>query len=138
LQLRYAPDRETGLCYEFTAKGGEVWEQYARPQWDRFLSKEEQHYGRWKVWIAGVNHHLVEQDFEIDRGLGLVQEDTVRRKIRQPWQALYWKTITSALQISYHVRLKKNLPNRLDILYGNQRPFSPKWHDDPVTGEFTQ
>jgi hypothetical protein len=137
--LRYASGRETALHYEFTVAGGAVWEEYARPQWERFLAIEEYHYNRWKVWITGADAALVEEYFAIDQSLGLVQEEKVRRKTFPSWQVLYWKTLPVALQISYHVTRKRDLKERREILESNTaRPFVPEWYYDAATGEFRQ
>jgi hypothetical protein len=136
-RLRHTQGLKTVLYYEFTAAGGAVWETYATPQWERFLSTEGWYYDRWKVWITGADVSLVEHYLEIDRSLGLVQENTVRRKTLQSWQALYWKTLPSALQVSYYVTRKRDLKNRRAILEDSpQRSFPPKWHHDAVTGEW--
>lgn len=83
------------LCYQLTPRGGKVWEAFAAPRWDRYLSEESDPDSR-TGWITcqdrfHLRRHLDERQFVIlDR---IITHDTIQIEEIGPWEATYWKRL---------------------------------------------
>lgn len=113
LNIEGAGDAEGGILYGLTPLGGRVWEEYAKPDWDRFISHG------WdatsKVFQEGGESKEVEEEeicaarrewveiFSLVAGLmghRILPGSVVWEELR-PWHATYWKTLPVGYRIRY-------------------------------------
>ena len=97
-------------CYRLTARGGEAWESFAAPRWERFVLEEIQYdepgpipltsMTSWCVSALLENLKLV--CFEIDESFGY--STTLGE-----WKATYWKSLPSGFRT--HTRWLREFPD---------------------------
>jgi hypothetical protein len=100
-----------GWYYSLTAQGGNVWEAFARPDWDRFIEDEdEQAEGTYVRVVRAMNEH------RLGRYLGMINQeievepDSKQIGIVEPWRVSYWKNLPRALQCTFRCRRKTESP----------------------------
>lgn len=91
--------------YGLTAEGGRQWEQFAAPDWDRYIARytRPSRSGRWDIGvIISPEPHQVDRLLEGARYMGQAIDDThLHRRVVRPWQATYWKRLTRGYLASY-------------------------------------
>lgn len=97
-------DRKSDILYTLTAQGGQAWEDISRVNWKQYfdegtaLSRDEIFHA-----IEGLDRSLVEKKLEVFpySSMGsVIDPESIKWTIREPWEALYWKTFP----IAYYVR----------------------------------
>ncbi len=103
-QVAAALRGEASLYYGLTLKGGALWEDLSKPQWDLYIVESRD--GEGTVEIASANRDLVEEclSLEIDRGYQ-VDTKTAKWSTQIPWQATYWKLLDKGYVVSLRYEL---------------------------------
>ena len=98
--------------FGLTELGGKTWEQFASPNWARFIDSEGDVDGQTELtctdedWLSSYLRAF-EQQLKID-------PDSVSTSVVRPWQATYWKELPSAHRVT--LRAEDDLPGQLPSL----------------------
>jgi hypothetical protein len=83
------------LFYGLTERGGALWEQFAFPDWRRFISYRPGE-------LTGMRQELVEEHLKGMHHIGLrVLAGSERWDLVQPWKATGWKTLPHGHRVSF-------------------------------------
>jgi hypothetical protein len=91
--------------FVLTPLGAAIWEEFAAPQWDRYIDYADQVPGE----FVGASEWRIRKYFGLVQHLGIevLPETVVWDEIR-PWNATYWKT----LPVGYRVQFEYQNTNR--------------------------
>ena len=117
------------VYYELSSKGGAVWEQFASPEWDRFIHSDYVEYNpdhikiKQKIVLTCGNKGWLEHYF---RSLQYHEYEVLAESIKQstvePWQATYWKTLPKGHRIEFTAENKHTHEGR--------PPVGMEWFDN--------
>jgi hypothetical protein len=114
------------LYYFATPAGGELWEAYSNPDWDRYVYDI---YGTDEYELTSRSLPEIERYIEMIRwseGVS-VMSDSMRSATIKPWQATYWKTLPDA----HHVTFRPEQTGRFHL----EQEWPPQllkwWQEDP-------
>lgn len=120
-RLESAQRGQADLNYGLTQKGGIAWEQLASPKWDLFSG--ETYAGAddasLTVTISCASLERLSRIVEFNLAVCMHKEITgMRGNIRSlsPWQATYWKQLTSGVEATYSYRSKPGLPDEGELM----------------------
>lgn len=101
-----------GVYYGLTAKGGRVWEIFAKPDWNNFIdessttSDDYDETGIWESEIICAVREKVEDYFNTpDTEEEIILETVIWDEIK-PWQATYWKQLPIGYRVHYKYKAK--------------------------------
>ena len=107
------------FMYGLTQKGGEIWEQFYKPNWKYYyyvLSDSEKFTGT----IFGGSVEIVNVVFSELSNLDVIPQPKIINnkltKILTPWNATYWKTLPEGHRIKYYYQEAKK-----KTISGNER-----------------
>lgn len=109
--------------YGFTPAGATVWEQFARPDWDRYIDESypsEDSSGRPQEMgvVTSARRDCVEAFLREAHHLGVViDHDTVRWTEIRPFEVRYWKSLPMGHRAEFVV-LKNKGPDWLQVPHG--------------------
>ena len=121
------------LCYFLTEKGGKLWEDYSRPQWDKYRF----HAGNSKTnTLTSSSYEVAVKTIEtqhlVDFGgsYHFPIMDTIRWEFFTPWQPTYWKILPCGYEISYQVKCvdTDEIKNESEKLI-EERKQAEKWNE---------
>ena len=97
----YDPRNDQAVCYRLTATGGDAWEAFAAPRWDRYL-RTRLNFSAKSGYVEGADESRVEEYVSKVHlfGWNIVKESIVREKL-EPYQATYWKTLPYGFRVEY-------------------------------------
>jgi len=129
LALSIEDGAECELTYAMGPRGAEIWEEFVKPDWDRYMLVESQ-------LIEGsgprYEHELQGPRERIDQALAQFFPDCVlgteHWRILSPWHATYWKTLPTAVGVTF--RTHAHAPAVILNLKGEWVRFL-EWHEDP-------
>lgn len=110
------------VTYQLTEKGGIVWEEFASPDWERYISTQYKPFENdleieiGKIECAnrkvldGYLQSLKFHDLDIVDGSIIYEE-------LKPWEATYWKTLPAGYRIKFKCEWKKE----------SNQPQTPEW-----------
>lgn len=120
--------------YGLTKLGGQVWELFAKPDWNRFMDEwdidcaEE---GKQKCVIVGSNERLIKNYFSsLNSDSIAVNKETVQWSVLEPFKATYWKTLPKGFKIEFeYTEIDDNEQNMIDYGWVSRfrMPF-PNWY----------
>jgi hypothetical protein len=121
------------IChYRLTSAGGDAWESFASPYWNKFISSEIDrfHGGYMAGTITAVSPSLA---ISYLSGLHFIGHDIDHQQIRteqlQTWQATYWKTLQKGFRIRYVYRDREIIPDWGAIPTSYTAVYSSKWYE---------
>jgi len=134
----WRPSDDLCLIYRLSQSGGDTWEQFARPDWNKYLvsSEDDQNPHEWT--LTGTNRDLVQHwrdlGSNIDVGFPFPLAGTERWELLQPWQATYWKTLPIAYRLKFFTswgRSSSSPPSSevVEELFRFQREVRGGWHE---------
>ena len=104
------------ILYGLTNDGGHLWEQFAMPDWNKYIScyydslPEEEKVGS----IEGVElDFLHSYMISLDKHEIKVDRDSITTQVIKPWEATYWKTLPECYRMEFryeHRKTKYNQP----------------------------
>lgn len=95
------------IYYFLTEKGGKTWEDYVKPDWNKFI---EDHFESRDsiVRITATNVYFINELLRIEYQFpptnfpsSCILSETVKWEMITPWQATYWKQLPFGMQISF-------------------------------------
>jgi hypothetical protein len=97
--LEIVNSRNSDVLYGLTSRGGALWESFAFPRWDRYMtdegSEEVDESGRRQAVLLSLHEgNCGRFKNDLDRYLiskGRQPAEIVSRRVVAPWQATYWK-----------------------------------------------
>jgi hypothetical protein len=107
-EMRHPTVYEERAYYRLSAKGGDVFEAFARPDWSRYLSHETDPVHDNFDAVEGAPEHLILRASDENnlrmylhelRHSYLLDEKTIRRSALVNWSANYWKTLPSGFEV---------------------------------------
>lgn len=158
---RFASASSQRLLYGLSAAGGVFWESLSRPDWDRYVLREETHRpiwdeafddsprsyttrrsGRQYVRTTSANQQNLEKLLEVDtRILQVLDPDSIQQYTLTQWDATYWKTLNVGYRMEYSLWPEAELvahgvavPEHSMLLSHPERR-GDFWHTDFLTGE---
>lgn len=103
------------LYYGLTAKGGKVWEAFAKPDWNNFIdasSTTSDDYDETRICeaeiICAVKEHVEDYFNTPDIEEELISESDIWDELT-PWQATYWKQLSTGYRVRYKYKAKDDL-----------------------------
>jgi hypothetical protein len=135
-EIDLALKQEAGksLSYFLTEKGGELWEYYSYPQWDkyRFWAGNRKRYTlRCSSYQLALK--LLKNQHLLDFGCVYIFPvmDTVKWKFCTPWQPTYWKTLPYGYEIRYQVKIvNTNTEENESEEIIEKRQQAEKWNEE--------
>ena len=118
-------DRWHATCYGLTATGGQLWEAFAAPSWNRYLDESsrysEHDEDTMQICLTSANPDLIHSRIS---SLPVAAQATAITETLTPWRTTYWKT----LPIGYCVSLTVDSAWCED--YDSRRSWQrPRWYD---------
>jgi hypothetical protein len=121
---------EAKIFYGLTAQGGDKWEQYSNPNWDRYVDMGftiDPYEGE----IIATTHELVEKSLSYQPAFAnLIQNGSEAWDVLSPWQATYWKTLPIGHRVKFaYVPDEKTSwgPAEVHLLEARQRQSEAYW-----------
>ncbi len=117
--------------YGLTPKGGQIWEAFARPNWNYHIDggyqPDDDNFDIWfgeiicvqKDHLNNYFNSIVINQYDVDK-------KTIQWDIMEPWQATYWKKLPTGYRIRFYGREKKNT-NQPPSLRG-QTWYDNRWY----------
>jgi hypothetical protein len=93
-------DGETDLYYELTSLGGAAWEQHARPDWNRYLSRS---FGE-RAEVIGTDRGRVADYLASPWPFERAIAGTETWDVLEPWKATYWKRLELGHRVRFDYR----------------------------------
>jgi hypothetical protein len=107
------------VYYKMTVAGGGVWEEFAYPQWERFiegigyLEAEPPEFPRGRGEAACASKKWLEDYLKGAHVEGVVIDfATLTWSEERPWRATYWKTLEVGYRARFEARLERAVPMR--------------------------
>lgn len=108
-----------GVFYCLTPAGGESWESFARPEWDRYVSCDGE-----SDEDPTITEVVASSEKSLKRYMASVEHETpieagsrIYDELR-PWQATYWKTLPTGFRCRYrYQRVEPTPPGTLPSPY---------------------
>ncbi|MBA3534134.1 MAG: hypothetical protein H0T73_19610 [Ardenticatenales bacterium] len=100
-EIEAALDRRIDIVYGLTSQGGGRWEEFSRPNWNRYLFAG---YSTDPIRgnIISSSKELAEQQLIMEAAFGrLVVSESIERETLVPWEATYWKSLPVGYQIQF-------------------------------------
>ena len=96
------------LYYRLTSRGGELWESFAAPDWERYVKTDIDEEAQ-AITLTSKTPWRIHGFFE-DMQLVLYEIDSTfgHSEILGPWNATYWKVLPSGYRT--HLRWQKDIP----------------------------
>jgi hypothetical protein len=117
------------LTYGLTAEGGRLWEQFTRPEWNRFVARtssrleDEEEDVEEHEYVCACKERL-EGCLKLNRlALCYMEEGSAKWDMVEPWQATYWKQLPRGHRLRFRgsVECKHFPPNPLRMLQDKYR-----------------
>jgi hypothetical protein len=117
------------LGYRLTKLGGEVWEAFAAPDWDRYINA-------WTSSEGEVNEYFCATKWRLEKYLSLVHlleievlpESVVWDEVR-PWQATYWKLLPHGHRVQFVHRDIRHPEEYLPPPFPTEVTSLRRWYD---------
>jgi len=103
----WPPEGDKNLFYRLSRDGGAVWEFFSSPDWSKFF-KVSTDYDLNMCELASANRDLVEALRQCEDRHPAPIESTDRWMVLRPWNATYWKTLSSAYQLTFRVSISSS------------------------------
>lgn len=134
----WPPSDDLCLVYRLSQSGGDTWEQFAHPDWNKYLvsSAGDQNPHEWT--LTGTNRDLVQHWRDLgsnfDAGFPFPLAGTERWELLQPWQATYWKTLPIGHRLKFFTswgRPVSSPPSSEEVeeVFRFQREIWGGWHE---------
>ena len=133
----WPPSDDSCLVYRLSPSGGDTWEQFARPDWNKYLVSSESEQNRHEWTLTGTTRDLVQHwrnlGANFDAGFPFPLAGTERWEMLQPWQATYWKTLPIGHRLKFFTswgRPESNSPSPEEVeeVFRFQREVRGGWH----------
>ena len=131
----WPPSDDFCLIYRLSQSGGDTWEQFARPNWNKYLVTSEGDKNLHEWTLTGTNRELVQYWRDLgsnfDAGFPAPLAGTEKWELLQPWQATYWKSLPIGYRLKFFTawgRPASSLPSSEEI-FRFQREVRGGWHE---------
>jgi len=134
----WPPSDDSCLIYRLSQSGGDAWEQFARPDWNKYLVTSEGDKNPHEWTLTGTNRELVQHWRDLgsnfDAGFPAPLAGTEKWELLQPWQATYWKTLPVGYRLKFFTawgRPASSPPSseELEEIFRFQREVRGGWHE---------
>jgi hypothetical protein len=112
------------IYYRLTIEGGQAWESFASPQWNKYIVPKI--YGSTKAEVYAVDKYRIINYFDIlNHSGGQYDLNSIEFKEVIPWQATYWKELPSGYHVQFEYKIldyknEMSCPEKLSV-------FLNKW-----------
>jgi hypothetical protein len=96
----WPPPRDRSLVYRLSSTGSRLWEYFASPDWNKFLSTDSASRPN-ECTLTSSNRSLVELSRKCPYHHPPPIEGTDVWTVLQPWDATYWKTLPVGHQLTF-------------------------------------
>ncbi len=123
------------VYYRMTAAGGAVWEEFACPQWERFIDgvwfadAEPPEFPRGRGEAACASKKWLEDYLKGVHVEGVIIDfATLTWAEERPWRATYWKTLAQGYRATFEARQERQVPMEE---WPRLHRFYHKWKGQP-------
>jgi hypothetical protein len=111
--------------YCLTTKGSELWEAFASPRWDNYITECYEPINDTKekcILMCSQKGRLESQLNSLRYYEYEIEDDSIMWDIEEPWQATYWKQLAIGHRVSFVFKYK-------DKDYSLPNPLNRCWYD---------
>jgi len=131
----WPPSDDQCLLYRLSKSGADMWEQFARPDWNKYLVSSNVDGIEWT--LTGTNRDLVQRWRDLgsnfNAGFPFPQPGTEKWELLKPWQAIYWKTLPVGHRLKFVIGWTRPCssptPEEVENVFRFQNEVWGGWHE---------